>query len=109
MEVKEKHVELVELFSDLIYVYAISRMTMLIEEPAAGIIQPRDFGRYLVLSLVVLQGWLYMTNYINRLWFAALVGVTSFCVIWFFAAVYVSNTISSSWEQCTVHQREACW
>jgi len=101
MEVKEKHVELVELFSDLIYVYAISRMTMLIEEPAAGIIQPRDFGRYLVLSLVVLQGWLYMTNYINRYgswrwWEYVISGVNMV------AAVYVSNTISSSWEQMYV-------
>lgn len=30
MAVKEKKVELIELFYDLIYVYAISRLTMLI-------------------------------------------------------------------------------
>ena len=38
MKVKEKKVELIELFYDLIYVYAISRMTMLIEEPTGGTI-----------------------------------------------------------------------
>jgi len=38
MAVKEKKVELIELFYDLIYVYAISRLTMLIEEPEGGII-----------------------------------------------------------------------
>lgn len=31
MKVKEKKVELIELFYDLIYVYALSKLTMLIE------------------------------------------------------------------------------
>ncbi|WP_314010534.1 hypothetical protein [Cryptobacterium curtum] len=46
---------LIELFSDLIYVYAISRVTLLIEEPTGGIVSPTSFGRYIVLTLVVLQ------------------------------------------------------
>lgn len=33
MNVKEKRVELIELFYDLICVYAVSRLTLLIEEP----------------------------------------------------------------------------
>ena len=37
MAVKEKRVELTELFYDLIYVYAISRLAMLIEESEGGI------------------------------------------------------------------------
>ena len=36
MKVKEKKVELIELFYGLIYVYAISKLTMLIEEPENG-------------------------------------------------------------------------
>ncbi|MUH59660.1 hypothetical protein [Bifidobacterium canis] len=39
-QVREQHVELIELFYDLIYVYAISRMTLLIEEPEHGVIAP---------------------------------------------------------------------
>lgn len=35
MKVKEKKVELIELFYDLIYVFAISKMTLVIEEPVA--------------------------------------------------------------------------
>ena len=66
MAVKEKKVELIELFYDLIYVYAISRLTMLIEEPEGGIIPLSEFFRYLVACFVILQAWLYMTNYINR-------------------------------------------
>ncbi|WP_281702447.1 hypothetical protein [Cryptobacterium curtum] len=54
-----KSVALIELFSDLIYVYAISRVTLLIEEPTGGIVSPISFGRYIVLTLVVLQAWLY--------------------------------------------------
>lgn len=36
MKVIEKKVEQIELFYDLIYVYAISKLTLLIEEPVAG-------------------------------------------------------------------------
>ena len=66
MEVKEKKVELIELFYDLIYVYAISKMTMIIEEPADGAISLSGFFSYLVISFVILQAWLYLTNYVNR-------------------------------------------
>ena len=44
MHVKEKKVELIELFYDLIYVYAISRLTLLIEEPEGGIIPLPGFS-----------------------------------------------------------------
>jgi low temperature requirement protein LtrA len=37
MTVKEKKVELIELFYDLVYVYAISRMTLILEEPEGGV------------------------------------------------------------------------
>ena len=50
MHVKEKKVKLIELFYDLIYVYAISRLTLLIEEPEGGIIPLPGFFRYLVIS-----------------------------------------------------------
>lgn len=36
MQVKEKTVEPVELFYDLIYVYAVSGLTLLVEEPVGG-------------------------------------------------------------------------
>lgn len=58
MNVKEKRVELIELFYDLIYVYAISRLTLLIEEPVRGIIPMAGFLRYIVICFVILQAWL---------------------------------------------------
>lgn len=89
---------LIELFSDLIYVYAISRVTLLIEEPTGGIVSPTSFGRYIVLTLVVLQAWLYMANYVNRYgkwkWFEYAIAIINMA-----ATVYVANTISSDWEK----------
>ena len=97
MEVKEKKVELIELFYDLIYVYAISRMTMLLEEPTDGVLSPQQFLRYLVVSLLVLQAWLYMTNYVNRYgsWTWYEYGLS--CVN-MMAAIYMANTISTDWN-----------
>ena len=43
MEVKVKPVELIELFYDLIFVYAISKLTALVSEPVNGIIPPYSF------------------------------------------------------------------
>ena len=66
IKIKEKKVELIELFYDLIYVYAISRLTLLIEEPQNGVIPVSGFLRYIVVCFVILQAWLYLTNYVNR-------------------------------------------
>ena len=66
MEVKEKKVELIELFYDLIYVYAISRMTLLVEEPIDGVIDAQHILMYIFFSLLVFQAWLMMTTYVNR-------------------------------------------
>ncbi|MBE6518738.1 MAG: low temperature requirement protein A [Thermoplasmata archaeon] len=65
-KVKEKKVELIELFYDLIYVYAISQMTLIVEEPDHGILTHEMFGVYIIASMVIIQAWLYMTEYVNR-------------------------------------------
>ena len=43
MKIAKKPVELIELFYDLLFVYAISQLTGLINEPVGGIIPPYDF------------------------------------------------------------------
>ncbi len=98
MAVKEKKVELIELFYDLIYVYAISRLTMLIEEPEGGIIPLFGFFRYLVVCFVILQAWLYLTNYVNRYgrWEWYEYGLTAVNMT---ATVYMANTISPQWNE----------
>ena len=98
MKVKEKKVELIELFYDLIYVYAISKLTMLIEEPENGVIPFAGFFRYLVVCFVILQAWLYLTNYVNRYgrWKWYEYGLTAVNMT---AAVYMANTIDTDWGE----------
>ena len=48
MEIVKKPVELIELFYDLIFVYAISQLTGLINEPIGGIIPPYNLTFLLI-------------------------------------------------------------
>ncbi|GHV97810.1 hypothetical protein lacNasYZ03_18960 [Lactobacillus nasalidis] len=100
-KVKEKAVGQIELFYDLIYVYAISRLTILVEEPKNGVIPFSDFLTYLVVALVILQAWLYMTNYVNRYgqwkWHEYLLIAGNMI-----GAVYMTNTISKNWNEMTL-------
>ena len=97
MEVKHKKVELIELFYDLIYVYAISKLTLLIEEPEGGVIPLSGFSRYIVVCFVILQAWLYLTNYVNRYgrwkWYEYALTAVNMT-----AAVYMANTITVEWD-----------
>lgn len=96
MEVKVKPVELIELFYDLIFVYAISKLTALVSEPVGGIISPYNFFTYIITSFVILQAWLYFTNYVNRYgeweWHDYL-----FVCVNMIAVIYMANTISPNW------------
>ena len=96
MGIVDKKVELIELFYDLIFVYAISRLTTLIREPVNGIMHP--FFVYLIISFVILQAWLYFTNYINRYgkWEKHDYILT---VINMIAVIYIANTINTQWNQ----------
>ena len=62
MEITKKPVELIELFYDLIFVYAISQLTGLINEPIGGIIPTYNFTVYLITCFVILQAGLYLNN-----------------------------------------------
>ena len=96
MDIVDKKVELIELFYDLIFVYAISRLTTIIREPVGGIMHP--FFVYLIISFVILQAWLYFTNYINRYgkWELHDYILT---VVNMIAVIYMANTINTQWNQ----------
>ena len=98
MEIAKKPVELIELFYDLIFVYAISQLTGLINEPIGGIIPPYNFFAYLITCFVILQAWLYFTNYVNRYgqweWQDYLI-----VAINMIAVIFMANTISLNWAK----------
>ena len=89
--------ELIELFYDLIFVYAISRLTSLISEPVGGGIALENLFVYIITSFVILQAWLYFTNYVNRYgqwrWFEYLIAVINMI-----AVIYMANTSNSAWN-----------
>lgn len=96
MDVKVKSVELIELFYDLIFVYAISKLTAIISEPVGGMIPLQNLFIYIITSFVILQAWLYFTNYVNRYgkweWHDYLLVCVNMI-----AVIYMANTISPNW------------
>jgi low temperature requirement protein LtrA len=97
MEITKKPVELIELFYDLIYVYAISQLTGLINEPVGGIIPPYNLFAYLITCFVILQAWLYFTNYVNRYGRWEWQDYVLVCIN-MIAVIYMTNTISLDWN-----------
>ena len=95
---KEKKVENIELFYDLIFVYAISRMTGLVHHPHHGIVDGMELFKYVAASLVVLQEWLYMTNYLNRFGKFNFLEVSAMCIN-MGAAIYLANSMSTNWRE----------
>ena len=63
---KGKTVTLFELFYDLTFVYAVSHMTGLLEHAENGVVPGHAVWLHLISALIVLQAWLYQTNYNNR-------------------------------------------
>lgn len=96
MELAKKPVELIELFYDLLFVYAISQLTDLINEPIGGIIPPYDFFSYFVTCFVILQAWLYFTNYVNRYGKWKWYDYVLVCIN-MIAVIFMSNTILGDW------------
>ncbi|MBQ2665620.1 low temperature requirement protein A [Methanobrevibacter sp.] len=97
MEITKKPVELIELFYDLLFVYAISQLTSLINEPMGGVIPVSNFFTYFVTCFVILQAWLYFTNYVNRYgewrWYEYLLACINMI-----AVIFMSNTITGDWS-----------
>lgn len=96
----DKPVELFELFNDLIYVYAISQMTDILPH-VRGPVSGWYVVVYFLACLVVLQSWLFLTNYVNRFgrstWPERIVESISMV-----AVIYLSTTISHDFAAYTM-------
>ncbi|WP_225436818.1 low temperature requirement protein A [Limosilactobacillus reuteri] len=92
-----KQVSMLELFYDLIFVYAISRITMMIHHPIDGSLPPRIYVEFIIVIIFVLQIWLYQTVYINRFGTSRAVDTVGL-LISMFAAIYLANNINTEWR-----------
>jgi len=96
--IKERKVENIELFYDLIFAYAISKISELAHHPHNGIIEPWILISFILYSLAVLQEWSYLTNYLNRFGTFNIKEIVVICIN-MGAAIYLSNSLSLEWEQ----------
>ena len=83
-----------ELFYDLVFVYAIANMTHLIHHLDDGVTAPFAFFQYIIVLIVLVNVWMYQTIYCNRLgqdkpkdWL--------FLLLDMFFMLHLSNAISS--------------
>lgn len=64
--VQHKRVEFTELFYDLVFVYAISKMTGLIHHLEHGILSPFHFITFLTALVLLVNTWMVQTVFTNR-------------------------------------------
>lgn len=92
-----KPVGMFELFYDLVFVYAISRITAIIHHPVNGTIPFITFAQFLLVVIVIMQVWFYESLYFNRYAknrFGDILGL----LFSMFVTVYVANNINTTWE-----------
>ena len=89
---------MLELFYDLIFVYAISRMTMMIHHLHSGALSPVIYGEFIIVVIMVLQLWLYQTVYINRFGTSRTIDTIGLLVS-MFVAIYLANNINTECGQ----------
>ena len=64
--IKHKRVEFSELFYDLVFVFAISKVTTLIDHLHSGILTWNSFLDFFIAVLVLTDSWMIQTVYTNR-------------------------------------------
>ena len=64
--IKHKRVEFSELFYDLVFVFAISKVTTLIDHLHNGILTWNSFLDFFMAVLVLTDSWMIQTVYTNR-------------------------------------------
>ena len=92
-----KKVGMFELFYDLVFVYAISKIAAMIHHPVNGFITLVNYLQFLLVVVVVLQIWLYEVLYFNRYSQNRFFDIASL-VLEMFVMVYLSNNINTDWH-----------
>ena len=103
--IKHKRVEFSELFYDLVFVFAISKVTTLIDHLHNGILTWNSFLDFFIAILFLIDSWMIQTDYTNRYGKNSLFNI----VIMFInmgLLLFISNLIKDDWQQ---YFHYACW
>ena len=103
--IKHKRVEFSELFYDLVFVFAISKVTTLIDHLHNGILTWNSFFDFFIAVLFLTDSWMIQTVYTNRYGKNSLFNM----VIMFInmgLLLFISNLIKDDWQQ---YFHYACW
>ena len=103
--IKHKRVEFSELFYDLVFVFAISKVTTLIDHLHNGILTWNSFLDFFIATLVLIDSWMIQTDYTNRYGKNSLFNI----VIMFIKMgilLFIANMIGPDWQQ---YFHYVCW
>ena len=97
MEITAKKVSMMELFYDLIYVFAVGKITEMIHHPHNGVINIITYIKFCAGCIIILTLWFQQTIYINKYgsnrWYD-IIGM----FLHMFGAIYMTNNISVDWS-----------
>ena len=103
--IKHKRVEFSELFYDLVFVFAISKVTTLIDHLHNGILTWNSFLDFFIAILFLIDSWMIQTDYTNRYGKNSLFNM----VIMFIKMgllLFIANMIGPDWQQ---YFHYLCW
>ena len=103
--IKHKRVEFSELFYDLVFVFAISKVTTLIDHLHNGILTWNSFLDFFMAVLVLTDSWMIQTVYTNRYGKNSLFNM----VIMFIKMgilLFIANMMGPDWQQ---YFHYLCW
>ena len=103
--IKHKRVEFSELFYDLVFVFAISKVTTLIDHLHNGILTWNSFLDFFIAILVLIDSWMIQTDYTNRYGKNSLFNM----VIMFIKMgllLFIANMMGPDWQQ---YFHYLCW
>ncbi len=103
--IKHKRVEFSELFYDLVFVFAISKVTTLIDHLHNGILTWNSFLDFFMAVLVLTDSWMIQTVYTNRYGKNSLFNI----VIMFIKMgilLFIANMMGPDWQQ---YFHYLCW
>ena len=103
--IKHKRVEFSELFYDLVFVFAISKVTTLIDHLHNGILTWNSFLDFFIATLFLIDSWMIQTDYTNRYGKNSLFNI----VIMFIKMgilLFIANMIGPDWQQ---YFHYLCW